>query len=299
MKIYHLYVGLVYTMNPIMSAQAINAYLQVMNTKTHRHKIIRKIVPNTIPFLGSWFFFDPSNEEYLSKKCRLPDGSPTTEAESKTAVVRKVRNAVSNVSVNMVWFTLCVVTDDALSHTAAYLYKKNTQELKIFNSSISVVANYQYNTELDCTAINICNPLKIHRPSIGGQNPQDICQGSWLDIASSYLTTFGALHNDGFCQTWCVLMLMNEIAQMQRKNYNIANCYFTEFISSREGLQIVIREFILWVVKRFQRVFGWEFDSMLDTQTQTDSYICVLRDTFKQLHKEIEIPETWCQHLYV
>lgn len=289
---------------------AINAYLHVMNTIKHRNKMLRALTPKkTAVFLGSWVMFEPSEETYLRKACVMEDGTPSTDAKSKDTVIREIHEARASIKKRQplhVWFTLCVVTSESTSHTAAYVFNRKSTEIKVLNSAISPLANYQYNNVLDETAMEACGCNILYTSSLcNGENPQDICRGGLLDIAKSYITSYGALHNDGFCQTWSVLMMMNEFVHMNKPDYEIGENYLEGIVSTNLELKRVIREFIIWIVAKWPTHFEREFSGLIRKLSSDKvsiirncSHIEVLLATFQTLHSEIRVVREWNENLY-
>jgi hypothetical protein len=269
---------------------AINAYLQIMNTVKHRDRLIRSIAPSEVPFLGSWVMYSPSREGYLRKVCRLADGSPTTDAKSRDVVVAEIRRAREKVrNAKRTWFTLCVVTGEATSHTAAYFIFKGSREMKVLNSAVSPLSDYQFNGELDEAAMDAGRCNFLHSPSMDGGNPQDICRGGLIGMAMSYLSSYRALHNDGFCQTWCVLMALNEMEHMD-EDYEVDEVYLDTFPTDATGLRRLIREFILSIVMVNPELFQAEFESLLG-EASAPAHLDTLLATFRELDGSIRATE--------
>ena len=75
------------------------------------------------------------------------------------------------------------------------------------------------------------------------------------------------------------------------ENYDINNNYMKNFsFYKRSELEILIRNFILWIVVKFEKHIDFMYEFNINNDNN-DNFSKILEKGFKSLHSDIEIKE--------
>lgn len=290
---------------------AIDSYKRIMNNHSNKNFIVNNILNmmsiKSVDFLGSYLIFDRNKEIELNEFY-----GETTDGELYESVKNKLLLKIKKSKKEYIFFCIgCVLYKNDTSHHMIVMIKKSKSKemhIKIFNSGLYYMEKYQENIEnlVKDIIITIGNkPVFINKHMgmsrfgffLQKSNPQDYCRGGISGILLSYLNYKYSIHNESYCQTWCILMFMYEINAMKRegKDYDMNKNYMKDEIKeSKYDLEILIREFMLWIVFRFEKQVGFmdEFLSEISEKRFSKiqkSFSKILEDSFKTLHSNIEI----------
>jgi len=292
-----------------MAGVAVDSYKRIMNNHSNKDFIVKNIVNTmnikTVDFLGSYLIYDRDKEGELSDFY-----GDTTDGELCESVKNKLLQKIKKCKKTYMFFCVGSVlyTNDTSHHMIVMLSKEYKGHIKIFNSGLYYMERYQEQIEnlvkdivitLGFDPVFIDNYMGMSRYGLFLQksNPQDYCRGGLTGILLSYINYKHSIHNESYCQTWCILMFMYEIEAMKRegKKYNINKNYMKDsFTKSKYELEILIRKFMLNIVTRFENNIDFmdEFLSNIRNSNMTyknEKFSKILEKAFKTLHKEIYI----------
>jgi hypothetical protein len=92
--------------------------------------------------------------------------------------------------------------------------------------------------------------------------PQDTCRGGYWDDFTTLLSTHRSTHRESYCQTWSIILILNELQQIHDGHNVFPQAKAAEWAQiSKKALEICIRRFILWIVYKypvdFQNTYEW------------------------------------------
>ncbi len=273
------------------SAATIEYYKSVLNNFDNRNYIMSELVGKSGTYIGSWMVFDPEKNDELTSHY-TEDGRPTTEGESYDAVRRKLTSALQEAKGYYTCFSLgAIMSTGNVSHIACYLLQRDRQEVKVLNSARHPLAQ-KYDTLLTQLVLEARPHSEFVRPFITKKRmctfspvelgPQDLARGGALDEVGRWFSYKMDVHAETYCQSWSMLMLLYELDQTG-DTYNIKCNYIRSWDDDQKGLELLIRGFILWVVRRFDTLF----------RVDDESANSKLLRAFKTLYEEIETPDDW------
>lgn len=294
---------------------AIDSYKRIMNNHSNKNFIVKSILNmmslKTVDFLGSYLIYDKNKENELNKFY-----GNTTDGDLYDNVKNQLLLNIKKSKKKYMFFCIGSVLykNDTSHHMIVMLSRASKikeMNIKIFNSGLYSMEKYQEQienlvkdiiTNLGNKPVFIDNYIGISRFGLFLQksNPQDYCRGGISGILLSYINYKYAIHNESYCQTWCILMFMYEINAIKKeKDYDINKNYMkNEIKESKYDLELLIRNFILWIVDKFEKQIGF-MDEFIDNISITDDFIQsdykekkfskVLEDSFKTLHNDIKI----------
>lgn len=296
-----------YSKNLEKAGIAIDSYKRIMNNHSNKNFIVNSILDmmsiKSLDFLGSYLIFDRNNEIELNEFY-----GETTDGELYESVKNDLLLKMKKSKKEYMFFCIgCVLYKNDTSHHMIVMIKKKNKDMyiKIFNSGIYYMEKYQEQIEnlvkdivttIGNKPVFINNYMGMSRFGLFLQksNPQDYCRGGISGILLSYINYKYSIHNESYCQTWCILMFIYEIDAIKRegKKYDINRNYIRDKIKeSKYELEILIREFMLWIVFTFEKSIGFmdEFIANSNSIIKEKKFSKVLENSFKTLHNDIEI----------
>lgn len=292
---------------------AINAYKSIMNTNINREHIIKNLIKNktrNIDFIGSFMVFDYINEGLLQDHYL-----DTTEGEKYSRLKQKLVQKIVNSSKKYIALTIgsIMYTNNVSHHVSVILQKKtDTMIIKVINSGLYYLSR-SYGDVIDNLLRDVSRTMGkkviFHHPYIGKMwmglsfwqscNPQDYCRGGAIGELSTFVYYTNNIHRESYCQTWCIMMLKHEIDIINdlKNQYNIGKSYFTDWPTDKKTLEIKLREFILWLVVKYEKEvdFDYEFRVQLESECieykDKTKFSKILLNCFRTLHPEIKIPK--------
>ena len=302
-----------------LAGVAVDSYKRIMNTFEHKNTVINSMLDNSmldtqknVEFLGSYLIFDRKNQDKLEKYYKDENGMPDTEGEFYETVKSKLVSKIRRSKKEYMFFALgSIIYTNDVSHHLMFMLKREEDQIKIkvFNSGLYYLSE-TYGDSLEALVKDVVLSLNkkpvVYNYFIGmsrfglfnqKSNPQDYCRGGILGTLLSYCHHKYAVHNESYCQTWCILMVFYEFEMMDR-DYKFEENYIKNWSTDQKELEISIRKFILWIVSNFEDKinFKQEFMNALPspyTEYKDMKFSKILENSFQTLHKEIEIPNTW------
>ena len=295
---------------------AVDSFKTIMNTFKHKNKIIKSLLATqqtNIDFLGSYLIFDKDNQDSLEKYYKDENGMPNTEGEFYDIVKSKLANKIKRSKKEYMFFALgSIIYCNNVSHHLMFMLKRENDEIKIkvFNSGLYYLSE-TYGDSLESLVKEVVVSLDkipvVYNHFIGmskfgifnqKSNPQDYCRGGIIGTLLSYCHYKYAVHNESYCQTWCILMIFYEFEMMNRVDYKFEENYIKHWTTTQKDLEISIRNFILWIVSNFEDKIDFKYEFMSSLETDTNELInvkfsTILEKSFQTLHPEIEIPNTY------
>jgi hypothetical protein len=291
------------------------AYKSIMNTNYYRNHIIKSLVKNkNTDFIGSFMVFDPLDDENLVNHYVDSDGNPTTEGQTFITLKDELTTKIMNSKKRFIAFTIgsIMYTNNVSHHVSILLENKgNTVVIKTINSGLYYLSR-SYGDVIDYLVNDIVVSMGktpvVYHPYIGIMqmgfsfyqhcNPQDYCRGGAIGILGTLFDYRLNIHMESYCQTWCIMMLIHEIDMMNRlkTKYRIEDNYFTTWSTDKKLLEIKLREFILWVVVKYQNKIDFKSEFKREVEASGLDYrlkgefSSILLDCFQNLHSEIRIP---------
>lgn len=291
---------------------AVDSYKSIMNNHSYKDFIVKNILDTmnikTVDFLGSYLIYDRDREGELSYFY-----GDTTDGEFYETVKNKLLQKIKRCRKKYMFFCIgsILYTNDTSHHMIVMLSNENKGCIKIFNSGLYYMEKYQEQIEnlikdivikLGHNPVFIDNYMGMSRFGLFLQksNPQDYCRGGITGIILSYLIYKHSIHNESYCQTWCILMFIYEIEAMKNmkkegKKYDINKNYMKDlFPQSKYELEILIRKFMLYIATRFENNidFMGEFKSNISYSNMTyknEKFSKILETAFKTLHNDIKL----------
>lgn len=286
---------------------AIDSYKRVMNNHSNKNFVVNGILDmisiKSLDFLGSYLIFDRKKEIELNEFY-----GETTEGELYETVKNKLLFEIKKSKREYMFFCIgCVLYKNDTSHHMIVMINKKKKNkdmyIKIFNSGIYYMEKYQEQIEnlvkdivttIGNKPVFVDNYMGMSRFGLFLQksNPQDYCRGGISGILLSYINYKYSIHNESYCQTWCILMFMYEMDAIKRedKKYDINRNYIRDKIKeSKYELEILIREFMLWIVFTFEKCIGFMDEFVIEGNKDRKKFSEILKDSFKTLHNNIEI----------
>jgi hypothetical protein len=298
------------TMNDLSLKNGI--MLQIFNEKNWDKLIGAK-------YIGSYMSFpeDIKRATKLDQYYRDAKLKKTVDATFMEEVVTKLRidkkKPMSDINCEYICFILGAInSNDDVSHHIGFIYKKSTKTIKkydpgmrswapelgeivfkiiidVFGDDINFLTSYTHKN----TGCGFC------QPSLKG--PQDTCRGgkyigegaAFLSgLAGHLVTSLGhkALHRETFCQTWSLILILNELQLIQSNNvnYEFENELYQDWSKmDKRSLEICIRRFMLWIVYKFDRIFE-ETWKILDKKNK--NYKKIFLSCMKNFDESIEVP---------
>ena len=250
---------------PLLEAYgiAVDSFKRVMNSFEYKdkiiHEIMKKLSIKSVDFIGSFMFFDPLQENELQKYYIDEDGNQTTDALTYKETLIKISEKIKNSKETYLWCCLgTIIRNNDISHHLSFLFKKEGDciFIKMFNPGFFYLTS-RYGNLTKQLLIDAVKLLGL-KPIISEQfmttfyyNPQDICRGGILGQIRSFMFYKYGMHNESYCQTWCILMMIYELKQFD-KDYCFEKNYIQNWSNDQKTLEIYIREFILWIVYTFE-----------------------------------------------
>ena len=206
------------------SGIAFDSYKRIMNTHSNKNFIVNNIMDmmsvKIIDFLGSYLIFDREKETILREFY-----GDETDGELYESVKNKLLLKIKKSKKKYIFFCIgCILyKDDTSHHMIVMLSNKSNKSketrIKIFNSGLYYMERYQEQIEnlIKDVVITLGNkPLFINNYVgmnrfglfLNKSNPQDYCRGGLSGLLLSYLSYKYAVHNESYCQTWCILMIL-------------------------------------------------------------------------------------------
>jgi len=291
---------------------AVNSFKRVMNTFEYKDKIIsgimEKLGVKSVDFMGSFMFFDPAQETHFKKCYTDEDGTPTTDAFTYKNILEKMCEKLKLFKKSEKEYSWCclgtIIRDNDISHHLSFLFKKtgNAICVKMFNPGLFYLPSRygDLTKQLLKEAIELIGcthrifEQKMTQSLCQSYNPQDICKGGIFDHLLSFVHYKYAIQNESYCQTWCILMMIHELNQLG-DDYCFEENYIQNWSSHKQTLEISIREFILWIVRTFDKVipFSCDFSNELNELGcvyKRESFNSTLLKTFQTLHPGVKTP---------
>ena len=296
---------------------AIDSYKRVLNTFDYKDKIIEKILTefelkDCAAFIGSYLFFDPKKETELEKYYKDENGDPSTDARTYKKTIQDFTSKLKKTFKKNNYVRFCmgsILHANDVSHHLSILLKKEGDRvlIKLFNPGFFYLPSRygDLTDQLVHEAIRSIGlyPVSFHQSMStflgSAYNPQDYCRGGLFGQIRSLVHYKYGIHNESYCQTWCILMMLYELNVLKLDvSYDFTKTYINNWPTDQKKLEIAIRQFILWIVYQFEHdiPFHEEFTKELNEigcVYINENFGETLMQAFKTLHKEITLPDTW------
>lgn len=81
-------------------------------------------------------------------------------------------------------------------------------------------------------------------------NPQDITRGTTYEEWTRYNRQLESTNRESFCQTWSILLMLADIQKIKEGTLDFSNPLMDYWDDELIDLEVCIRKFILWIIKR-------------------------------------------------
>lgn len=81
-------------------------------------------------------------------------------------------------------------------------------------------------------------------------NPQDVTRGTTIQEWTRYNRPLESTNRESFCQTWSILLMLADIQKIREGTLDFSNPLMDYWDDELIDLEICIRKFILWIIKR-------------------------------------------------
>lgn len=306
-----------------------NVYKSVMNNLAVKTDIAQAIFmdknwnDNGIVFIGSYMSF-PSD---IERSVKLQEFYTDPETKESTVDAKPFNNVVKNLSSDLkkamnnsfIAFVIgAVAKDNNVSHHIGFIYDTKSKILKMFDpgqrswgpESAQIVKSVA-----DAAFEKIKTPYNLVEAYSGTWfcnrcvGPQDVCRGGYIDefktaedstiitggtrgIKNPFYDAHASLHRESFCQTWSLILILNEIQKIQEigpDQFGVPMMAEWSKMPKKE-LEICIRRFILWIVNKFPSDFETEWLNHENT-TNKNQYRMLLLKCMKHFNEVLEVPK--------
>lgn len=311
-------------------ADVFDTYKSVMNNLVIKTDIAHAIFNdkewsgNGIVFIGSYMSYPPDEEKTKKLQAFYKDantGESTVDAKPFKVVVKKLAKDIKqNLKNEYICFVLGAVEKaNNVSHHIGFIYETHSHILKMFDpgqqswgpGSARIVA---------AVTSAVFEKLKINFNGVSAYSgkwycsqcvgPQDVCRGGILSevrtapdasvipynpipVPNPLYNAHASLHRESFCQTWSLILILNEIQQIQELGggHNFADPKLSEWSNAAKGdLEICIRRFILWIVYKYPG----DFENTWMHQTGTKDkfkYRKLLLKCMRHFNPVLDVPQ--------
>lgn len=113
-------------------------------------------------------------------------------------------------------------------------------------------------------------------------NPQDITRGTTYEELTRYSRPLESTNRESFCQTWSILLMLADIQKIREGTLDFSNDLMDYWDDELINLEVCIRKFILWIIKR---------NSIPTVKIFTIDFLHKMERCFQMYNPLITIPE--------
>lgn len=278
-----------------------DAYKATMNNLSIKTDIIERIFNekkgknwSQALYIGSYLTYPKGNKSLSSFH------GDTTDGKDFEDVVNKLSNDIKYAfkkPKRYICFILGAITSTKdLSHHIGFIYDKENNILKKFDPGMRSWGP-QSAQEVENVINEIFTNAKTRRIQAMSDNkwaciscsvgPQDTCRGGLVDELHSLISTHKSVHRESFCQTWSILLILNQIENIDSFGYSLMKEWKS---MSKNELELCIRRFILWIVSKNHRYFQYTYKN--DYKGKEKYYIDELLACMQNFNNNIYIPKS-------
>lgn len=305
-----------------------DAYISTMNTLIAKTQCVKNLFSDLnnpeFVFVGSYMTYSEHNGKELYNYYQEEDKKTkklksTTDANLFEIVSLKLKKDIENVLKNsdsryLAFLVGSIIAKDNVSHHIGFIYDRETFTLRVFDSGItswgpllaitvkklvfnvinSVVEDYCIRNGIEKITPRFVETFSTKLCSWcvkSNANPQDVTRGNVYDELKSMIFSRESLHRESFCQSWSILLMMADIQKIiEGGDYDFNNPQMDYWDNEKCSLELCIRRFILWIVKRNENIFQQYASTQKPPIRPIPDFLNNLHKCFDEFIPGIEIP---------
>ena len=256
-----------------------DSYLTRMNHMGDKTWMIRQLFEDTkdsnFCFLGSYLTYPEmgirsmiSVTTYSGEELKDHYGNTTDADLFKNVKAKLSRDLRSKINTNCQYICFVIggiIKKENVSHHIGFIYQKDENLLRILDPG-----RQSWGPQTAIEVKNVClqafetiglNPKVIETYStqrgLCGScmwktrvNPQDITRGTTYEEWTRYNKPLESTNREAFCQSWSILLILADIQKIKEGSLDFRNPKMDYWNDELIDLEICIRKFILWIIKR-------------------------------------------------